>query len=110
MRDQRLDRDDLAFLGLRRNVDECARHYTGSSRQAAIVTITSTSPDQKDPSLISAIATTRCESASLMRVEILAWPARGERRALMMLGCGFFSLKTWIALTKFSGVIGLSTD
>src|ERR1043166_4568551 len=36
VRDQFLDRDDLALLGLSRNIDESARHYTGSSRQAAM--------------------------------------------------------------------------
>src|SRR5207244_13262147 len=64
VRDQRLDRDDLALLGLGRNVDEGAGHQTGSSRQAAMVTMTSISSDQKLPSFISAIAMIRCESAS----------------------------------------------
>src|SRR5262249_10113813 len=110
VRDQRLDRDDLALLGRLRHINERARHYPGSSRQAAMVTITSTSSDQKLPSLSSATANTRCESASRMRVESLPCPARGPRRALITLGSGFFSLKMWIALTWFSGVIGLSTD
>src|SRR5262245_27267622 len=97
--DQRLDDDDLAFLGLRRNVDECACHQGRSSRQAAIVTITSTSSVQNVPSLISAIAISFCESASRMRVAIFACPARGPMRALITFDCGFFSLNTWIALT-----------
>src|SRR5262249_15246852 len=110
VRDQRLDRDDLALLGRLRDIDERARHYPGSSRQAAMVTITSTSSDQKVPSLSSATAITRCESASRMRVESLPSPARGPRRALITFGSGVFSLKTWIALTWLSGVIRLSTD
>ena len=38
-------------------------------------------------------------SPSLMRVPIIALPFRGESVALKTLGCGFFSLKTWIAFT-----------
>src|SRR5262245_4558541 len=99
VRDQRLDRDDLALLGLGRNVDEGASHQTGSSRQAAMVTMTSTSSDQKLPSFISAIAKMRCESASRTRVESLACPAGGPSRTLTTFDCGFFSLNTWIART-----------
>src|SRR5882724_5174317 len=99
VRDQRLDRDDVALLGLGRDVDEGAGHQTGSSRQAAMVTMTSTSSDQKLPSFISAIAMMRCESASRTRVDSLAWPAGGPSRTLTTFGCGFFSLNTWIART-----------
>src|SRR6202521_4964955 len=94
VRDQRLDLDDLTALGLGRHVDEGAGHDQLYSRQAAMVTITSTVSDHSEPSLISAIATTFCESASRMRVEKAARPARGPKWTLMMLGCGFFSLKT----------------
>src|SRR5260370_16401665 len=52
MRDQRLDLDDLAALGLGRNVDEGAGHGQLYSRQAAMVTITSTVSDHSEPSLI----------------------------------------------------------
>ena len=55
-------------LRLGRNVDEGAGHQL-YSRQAAMVTITSTVSDHSEPSLISAMATTFCESASRMRVE-----------------------------------------
>ena len=44
-----------------------------------MVTMTSTLSDQKLPSLISAMATTFCESARRMRVETAALPARGPR-------------------------------
>src|SRR6266849_879576 len=94
MRDQRLDLDDLAALGLGRNVDEGAGHGQLYSRQAAMVTITSTVSDHSEPSLISAMATTFCESARRIRVEKAALPARGPKWTLMMFGCGFFSLKT----------------
>src|SRR5215470_9395735 len=99
MRDQRLDLDDLAVLGLGWNVDEGAGHGQLYSRQAAMVTMTSTVSDHSEPSLNSAMATTFCESARRMRVENAALPARGPRCTEMMSGCGFFSLKTWIALT-----------
>src|SRR5580704_1014219 len=100
VRDQRLDLDDVAFLGACRNMDESAGHQGfGSSTQAAKVTMTSMSSDQNVPSDSSAIAVTVCESASRMRVEKLARPARGPSLTLITLGCGFFSLKMWIALT-----------
>src|ERR1700722_14201398 len=99
MRDQRLDLDDLAALCFGWNVDECAGHGQLYSRQAAMVTITSTVSDHSEPSLNSAMATTFCESARRMRVEKAALPARGPRCTEMISGCGFFSLKTWIALT-----------
>src|SRR5580700_2817730 len=100
VRDQRLDLDDLAFLGGGRNVDQGAGHQGfGSSTQAASVTMTSMSSDQNEPSDSSAIAVTFCESASRIRVEKLARPARGPSLTLITFGCGFFSLKTWIALT-----------
>src|SRR5260221_441842 len=54
MRDQRLDLDDLAALGLWRHVDEGAGHGQLYSRQAAMVTITSTVSDYSEPSLNSA--------------------------------------------------------
>src|SRR5690242_12734037 len=57
VRDQRLDLDHLAALGLRRHVDESLGHGD-SSRQAASVTIMSALADQNEPSLSSAIATT----------------------------------------------------
>ena len=61
--------------------------------------MTSTVSDQNEPSDISQIAITDWVSASRTRVWISALPARGPSWALMMLGCGFFSVKTWIALT-----------
>src|SRR6202007_2502533 len=100
VRDQRLDLDDLAFLGVCRDMDKGAGHQGfGSSPQAASVTVTSVSSDQNEPSDSSAIAVTVCESASRMRVEKLARPARGPSLTLITFGCGFFSLKMWIALT-----------
>src|ERR1700730_12047939 len=98
VRDQRLDLDGLPALGLGRHIDEGAGHVR-SSRQAASVTMTSAEADQNERSLSSAIATMVWVSARRKRVVIRPRPARGPRRALMMLGCGFFSLKTWIALT-----------
>src|SRR5258708_24709289 len=92
VRDQRLDLDDLAALGLRRDVDQHAGHRTRSSTQAAIVTITSADALQNDPSLISATATLCCESASLIRVDRVARPARGPIVTEITCGCGFFSL------------------
>src|SRR5262249_55925663 len=94
VRDQRLDLDDLTAFGLGRNVDEGAGHGQLYSRQAAMVTITSTVSDHIEPSLNSAMATTFCESARRIRVENAALPARGPRCTEMMSGCGFFSLKT----------------
>ena len=61
--------------------------------------MTLTLSDQNEPSDISAIATTVCVSERRMRVEMLARPARGPSVALMTFACGFFSLKTWMALT-----------
>ena len=78
VRDQRLDLNDLAALGLLRNVDEGARGHQGnSSRQAPSVMMTSTLSDQNEPSDNSQMATTCWVSASRMRVEISALPARG---------------------------------
>src|SRR5262249_35051864 len=68
MRDQRLDLDHLTALRLGRNVDEGAGHQL-YSRQAAMVTITSTLSDHSEPSLSSAMASTFWESARRMRVE-----------------------------------------
>src|SRR4029077_11376860 len=110
MRDQRLDLDDLAALGLRRHADQRSRHHWRSSTQAASVTMTSVLADQNEPSLISATATTFCESASLMRVARRARPARGPSATEITRGCGFFSFTTWIALTWSAGDIGLSTE
>ena len=70
-----------------------------SSMQAASVTITSALALQNSPLLVSAMATIFWESASLMRVATTARPLRGRGRASKTCGCGFFSLKTWIALT-----------
>src|SRR5580704_244242 len=109
MQDQRLDLDDLARFGGLGRIDEDVGHVT-SSTQAARVTITSAEALQNSPELVSAMATIFCESASLMRVAITALPFCGPSRALKTCGCGFFSLKTWIALTWSAGVIGLSTD
>src|SRR4029450_1064431 len=99
VRDQRLDRDNLAALGLGRNVEECARHQMISSRQAPRVMTTSIVSDQNEPSLSSAIATIFCVSTRRMRVATVARPARGPRWMLMTFGCGFFSVKMWIAFT-----------
>src|SRR5215813_13231569 len=110
VRDQRLDLDGLAAGGFGRHVDQGAGHQSKLSRQAARVTMTSAEADQNEPSLISATAMTVCVSARRKRVEILARPARGPRCTLITLGSGFFSLKTWIALTWSSLVIGLSTS
>src|SRR3981081_4299180 len=109
VRDQRLDLDGLPALGLGRHIDEGAGHDK-SSRQAASVTMPPAEADRNEPSLSSAIATMVCVSARRKRVVMRPRPARGPRRALMMLGCGFFSLKTWIALTWSCCVIGLSTS
>ena len=66
----------LAFGG---NIDERAGHQSVASTQAASVTITSAMSDQNEPSLISAMATTFCASASRMRVE--KRPCRHAARA-----------------------------
>src|SRR5262249_40072823 len=110
VRDQRLDLDHLAAFCLLRHVDEGAGHQSKLSRQAARVTMTSADVDQNEPSLSSATATMVCVSARRKRVEILARPARWPRWALITFGSGFFSLKTWIAFTWSSLVIGLSTS
>src|SRR5262245_20319853 len=98
MGDQRLDLDDFPATGALRNVDQRVRHHA-SSRQAARVTTTSARSDQNEPSDSSQIATTVCVSASRIRVETLARPARGPRWKLTTSGCGFFSVKTWMART-----------
>src|SRR5216684_1641469 len=98
MQDQRLDLDDLARLGGLGRIDEDVGHVT-SSMQAARVTITSALALKNSPELVSAMATIFWESASLMRVAITALPLRGPSRASKTCGWGFFSLKTWIALT-----------
>src|SRR5262249_19054366 len=92
MRDQRLDLDDLAALCLGRDVDQRACHRTRSSTQAASVTTTSALSVHNEPSLISARAVTCCESASLMRVDKRARPARGPSLTETTCGCGFFSV------------------
>src|SRR5947209_1013294 len=99
VRHQRLDLDDIAAPGLFGDVDEGGGHQITSSVQAASVTTTSTLADQNVPSDSLAIATTFWLSASRMRVETWARPACAERWKLPMLGCGFFSLKTWMLLT-----------
>src|SRR5262249_10501854 len=97
--DQRLDGDYLAALGSGRHVDESASHQIMSSRQAPSVMTTPTLPVQNEPSDIAATATTVWVSESRMRVEMVARPARGPSLALITLGCGFFSLKIWMAVT-----------
>src|SRR3954470_6760049 len=96
VRHQRLDLDDVASSRLFRNVDQHRPHQITSSVQAASVTTTSTVADQNEPSDSFAIATIFCESASRMRVETWARPARGPRKKLPPFGCGFFSTKTWM--------------
>src|SRR5688572_25424377 len=97
---ERFDLDDLAAPGLRGHCDYGARHQMSpSSRQADSVTITFTLPDQKEPSLICATASTVPLSAMRARVVRTARPARGPRWTLATFGCGFFSVKTWIAFT-----------
>src|SRR6516225_7757412 len=99
VRDKGLDGDDLAAFGFGRNIDKGACHQIRFSRQAPSVMMTLTLSDQKDPSAISPIATTVWESVRRIRVAMLARPVRGPSLALITLGCGFFSLNTWIALT-----------
>src|SRR5262249_3365383 len=98
VRDQRLNRDHFAALGLRRDINQGSGHQE-SSRHAPSVISTSTRCDHSDPSESSAIATTVCVSASRIRVDTLARPARGPSCTLITLGCGFFSVNTWMALT-----------
>src|SRR5262249_47399516 len=99
VRDQGLDLEHLAPLDGLGHVDEGVAHDGGSSTQAASVTITLALAVQNSPLLVSAMATIFCESLSLMRAVNCARPARGPKVALSTYGCGFFSLKTWIALT-----------
>src|SRR5476651_453620 len=110
MQDQRLDLDGTALLRLLGRADQNVGHQFTSSMQAAMVTITSALALQNSPLLISAMPTIFCVSASLMRVPTTALPLRGPSDALNTCGCGFFSLKTWIAFTWSASVIGLSTD
>src|SRR5436190_20305389 len=77
---------------------------------AASVTITSADRDTYVPSENSATAVTVCDVARRIRVDILACPARGPRRAITTSGCGFFSVKSAIDLTRSDADIGLSTD
>src|SRR5262245_52846620 len=109
MHDQGLELDDLALLRRLGRVDEDVGHVR-SSRQAARVTITSALALKTSPLLVSAMATIFCESPSLMRVETIALPFFGLSFASKTWGCGFFSLKTWIALMWSASVIGLSAD
>src|SRR5215468_7567084 len=109
MQDQRLDLDQLARFGGLGRIDQDIGHVM-SSMQAARVTITSAEALKNSPELVSAMATTFWESASLMRVAIWALPFSGLNRASSTCGCGFFSLKTWIALMWSASVIGLSTE
>src|SRR5262249_1247494 len=107
---ERLDLDDLAALRARRHGDYGARHQISpSSRQAESVTTTSAASDQKEPSLIWAIAVTVWVSARRTRVAKLARPARGPRAMPTTSGSGSFSVSTWIAFTWSASVIGLST-
>src|SRR5215471_11012138 len=88
--DQSLDLNDLTPLGGGWHLDQSARHQGRSSTQAASVTITSAVPLQKDPSLVSAMAMSCCESFSLIRVDNVALPARGPSLTEITCGCGFF--------------------
>src|SRR6185503_12759223 len=99
VRHQRLDLDYIAAFGFCRNVDQGGSHQITSSVQAASVTTTSTLADQNEPSESFAIATIFWLSARRIRVETCARPACGPRRKLAMLGCGFFSLNTWMLRT-----------
>src|SRR4051812_9519518 len=108
--DQRLDLDHVAALGGFRHIDEGTCVHGRSSRHAASVTTTSCVSDQHVPSDISAIAVSFCVVASRMQVATCALPARGPSCTEITFGCGFFSLNTWIALTKSSFVIGESTE
>src|SRR5437764_18744 len=110
MHDQRLDLDGLALSGGLGRVDQDVGHQVMSSMQAAMVTITSALALKNSPLLVSAMATTFWASASLMRVPTIALPLFGLSRASNTCGCGFFSLKTWMAFTWSASVIGLSTE
>src|SRR5262249_922892 len=81
MGDQSVEMEEWGGGGGGGRSDEGARHAQLPSRHAASVTTTSTSSAQNEPSLICATATTFCVSARRMRVEKLARPARGPRRA-----------------------------
>jgi hypothetical protein len=72
--------------------------------------MTSWVSDQNVPSDISAMAVIFCVSARRTRVAIVALPDRAPSRTLITFGCGFFSLKTWIALTYFSFGGGEATE
>src|SRR5262249_24928714 len=97
---ERPDLQQLALLrALRNGHDHAGHQMSPSSRQAERITTTETVSDQKLPSLISAMATARPESAMRARVETRARPARGASRASITFGCGFFSVKRWIAFT-----------
>ena len=98
MRHQRLDLDDLAALGRRRNVDQGGGHQITSSVQAASVTTTSDRGRPERAVGQPAMATIFWLSARRTRVETCARPARGPRWKLPIFGCGFFSLKTWMLL------------
>ena len=110
VRDQCLDLDDLAALGLGGNVDEGARHHgklldTGGERDDHVGAVR---PERCRRSSRRSRPPSACRRAGC------AWrSARGRRAArgctLITFGCGFFSLKTWIALTWSAAVIGLST-
>src|SRR6185295_7660737 len=99
VRHQRLDLDDVATFRLLRNVDQHRAHQITSSVQAASVTTTSTVADQNEPSDSFATATTFWLSASRIRVETWARPARAPSTKLPTFGCGFFSRNTWMLLT-----------
>src|SRR6266446_3925088 len=99
LRYQRLDFDDVAAFRFCWNIDQGGGHQITSSVQAASVTTTSTLADQNEPSESFAIATIFWLSARRMRVETCARPLCGPRWKLAMLGCGFFSLKTWMLRT-----------
>src|SRR5262249_58955111 len=85
-------------------------NWGGVPGKAEGVRMTWAGADENEPSLNSATAMTVWVSARRNRVDTLARPARGPRRALITFGSGFFSLKTWIALTWSCAVIGLSTS
>src|SRR5262245_43422509 len=105
------DLDHLAALRAGGNVDDDApgHQINPSSRHAESVTTTETVSDQNEPSDSSAMAITLPVSAMRARVARRARPARGSRWAPITIGCGFFSVKTWIAFTWSASVIGLST-
>src|SRR5262249_25287926 len=77
MLDEGLDLDDVAATGLLGGADQGIGHQVRSSTQAAMVTMTWAVALRNSPVLVSAIATTRWASASLMRVETTARPQSG---------------------------------